>query len=209
MHITAPWGALGSEREAPHSTEVLNRFSAQRPAPGAVVGVLAVIAVAAQLAALAPIVFGDAGSAPAYRIVFRLIGGAFTACGLIAWRRRPDSRSGLLMVATGFGLLIEPIYAEVDPSALRTVGDLFEDAWGIPIIALLLTFLTGGRLQTRVDRVLVGTFVAVLGLEIPRHFFLDREGNFLLVHAGRGRRGRPSWRSAPCSCRSAAWPWPR
>ena len=35
-----------------------------------------------------------------YRILFRLVGTAYVVCGLIAWRRRPDSRSGLLMTAT-------------------------------------------------------------------------------------------------------------
>ena len=30
-----------------------------------------------------------------YRILFRLVGTAYVACGLIAWRRRPDSRSAL------------------------------------------------------------------------------------------------------------------
>src|SRR5688500_8632665 len=110
MRSNAPWGALGTGREAPHSTKVLNRFSESARHRVPWIAVLGVVAVAAQLAAIAPIVFGDAGSVPAYRIVFRLIGGAFTVCGLIAWRRRPDSRSGLLMVATGFGLLIEPLF---------------------------------------------------------------------------------------------------
>src|SRR4051795_2330774 len=44
-----------------------------------------------------------------YRILFRLVGTAYVACGLIAWRRRPDSRSGLLMTATGFLLFLEPL----------------------------------------------------------------------------------------------------
>ena len=136
--------------------------------------------VAAELAALLPIVLADE-PIPGYRAVFRLIGGVFAVCGLIAWQRRPDSRSGLLMVATGFGLLVDPVFVQLEPGPLRTVGDLFEDAWGIPIIALLLTFLTGGRLTSRVDRVLVGIFVLALVLEFVRHLFLAREGNFLFV----------------------------
>ena len=47
-------------------------------------------------------------------IAFRLVGGAFVACGLIAWRRRPDSRSGLLMTATGFLLFVEPLLRQFD-----------------------------------------------------------------------------------------------
>src|SRR4051812_33941575 len=72
--------------------------------------------VAAELAVIAEIVVADE-ALPGYRVLFRLTGGVFAACGLIAWRRRPDSRSGLLMVATGAGLLIEPLFAPVDAPA--------------------------------------------------------------------------------------------
>ena len=186
MQINAPWGDMGVERVAPRRAEALGRFSAGTRPAVPWIAILAGLVVAAELTAVAPIVLGDGASVPGYRILFRLVGGAFAACGLIAWRRRPDSRSGLLMVATGFGLLVEPVFDGVDPSALRTVGDLLEDAWGIPIIALLLTFLTGGRLESRVDRALVGIFAAALALEVARHLFLEREGNFLLVHADAG-----------------------
>jgi signal transduction histidine kinase len=139
-------------------------------------------AIAAEFAVLAPVVFGDE-PAPGFRIVFRLIGGTFAACGLIAWHRRPDSRSGPLMIATGFGLFIEPLFGQFDSPTLQTVGEMFEDVWGIFIIALLLTILTAGRLQSTVDRVLVGAFVLQLYIELARHLFLEQDGNFLLVHA--------------------------
>ena len=51
------------------------------------------------------------------------------------------------MVATGFGLLVEPVFAQVESPTLRLFGDLLEDAWAIPMIALLLTFLSAGRLE--------------------------------------------------------------
>ena len=41
------------------------------------------------------------GTRRTVQVIYRLIGGSFAACGLIAWRRRPDSRSGLLMTAAG------------------------------------------------------------------------------------------------------------
>jgi signal transduction histidine kinase len=163
-----------------NEAQTLTRFTAREYGPGFWIALWAAVA-AAEVAALVPILFAEE-TLPGYRIVFRLIGGTFAACGLIAWRRRPDSRSGLFMVATGFGLLVEPLFDQFDPSAVRTIGDLFEDAWSIPIIALLLTFLSGGRLETRADRVLVGVFVLQLTNEFLRHLFLEREGNFLLVH---------------------------
>ena len=54
------------------------------------------------------------------------------------------------------GLWAVVVVAEIAALAL---GDLLEDAWAIPLIALLLTFLTGGRLESRTDRLLVGPFV--------------------------------------------------
>jgi signal transduction histidine kinase len=121
--------------------------------------------------------------ADAVRTTFRLIGGAFVACGLIAWRRRPDSRSGLLMTATGFLLFVEPLFAQFASPELNTVGDVLEDVWSVPIIWLLLTMLSGGRLTTTVEKVLVGAFVVEFALEITWHFFLERDGNFLLIDA--------------------------
>ena len=59
----------------------------------------------AEIGALAPFLLGEPGPIEPVDVVFRLVGGSFAACGLIAWRRRPDSRSGLLMTATGFGFL--------------------------------------------------------------------------------------------------------
>ena len=177
---------MGADRVIPRGGEAVGRFSAGSRRSVLWIAVLAALALAAELAVVAPLAFGDDASVPGYRVVFRLVGGAFVACGLIAWWRRPDSRSGLLMVATGFGLLVEPVFDGIDPSALRTIGDLLEDAWAIPIIALLLTFLTGGRLESPVDRALVWLFVAGVALEFPRHFFLEREGNFLLLHPDAG-----------------------
>ena len=66
------------------------------------------------------------------------------------------------------------------------LGAVLEDLWGIAIIWLLLTLLTGGRLSTRSDRVLVGVFVLQNVLWIGSYLFAEREGNFLLVHADAG-----------------------
>ena len=169
------------------SAEVIGRFAPSTRRPAFWIALWAV-AVASELAALAPIFLGDE-SAPGFRIVFRLIGGAFAACGLVAWRRRPDSRSGMLMFATGLGLFVEPIFGALDVPVVNALGDMLEDVWGIFIIALLLTFLTAGRLETRVDLILVGAFVAQLVIELGRHLFLAQDGNFLLVHADAGVAG--------------------
>jgi signal transduction histidine kinase len=186
-----PWGAAASDLVTKpvgrRSARVLTRFEGRPRSPAFWILLWAAVA-ALELAALAPAVLGDE-TAPGYRIVFRLIGGSFAACGLIAWHRRPDSRSGPLMVATGVGLFVEPVFGQFHSPTLQTAGEMFEDVWGIAIIALLLTTLTGGRLTTTTDRVLVGAFVLQLGIELTRHLFLQQDGNFLLVRADAGIAG--------------------
>jgi hypothetical protein len=71
------------------------------------------------------------------------------------------------------GLWAVVVAAEIVALAL---GDLLEDAWAIPLIALLL-MLTGGRLESRTDRLLVGLFVLATALEFVRHLFLPRDGH--------------------------------
>jgi hypothetical protein len=141
----------------------VRRFAAPALGPGlwvalwsALVGVVALV--------LAAWLLGDEEPA-GYRVAFRLVGAAFVACGLIAWRRRPDSRSGMLMTATGFLLFAEPLFAAL---GTRTLADLTEDLWSITIIWLLLTMLSGGRVTSRVDRTLVGLFVFEFAIEALR-----------------------------------------
>ena len=62
------------------------------------------------------------------------------------------------MTATGFLLFIYPVFSPVDSPTVLVLAGLFEDLWGIAFVALLLTFLTGGRLESRLDRLLVGLF---------------------------------------------------
>ena len=124
--------AVGTDAHGTRSNAVLRRFSgpARRPAFWAA---LWAATVAAELVVLVSIVTAEEPIA-GFRIVFRLTGGAFAACGLLAWRRRPDSYTGALMVATGFGLLVEPVFAqalELRPGAAEVLlergGDLRAD----------------------------------------------------------------------------------
>src|SRR6476646_324014 len=113
------------------------------------------LTVAAEFGALVPIISaGDAPVEPA-DLVYRLVGGSFAAFGLVAWRRRPDSRSGALMTATGFGLLVSLLLKEIHAGAASTLGEVTEDIWTPFFVALVLSFVTGGRLVSRVDRVIV------------------------------------------------------
>ena len=113
-------------------------------------------------------------------MIYRLIGGSFAACGLIAWRRRPDSRSGQLMAAAGAGFFVSAIIGQFDPPLAQTAAILLQELWAPFFVALLLTLLTGGRLESRVDWLLVGAFVLALWiLQVVWLLFYEQDGNLL------------------------------
>jgi signal transduction histidine kinase len=181
---------LGSDLVAPpvtrRSAHLLSRFAVRERRAGFWVA-LWLAAIATEFAVLVPVIFGSAGARPGYDLVFRLIGGSFAACGLIAWRRRPDSQIGLLMTLAGFGFFVSPLAAQIDAPAGQTVAMFFSDIWTIPFIALLLTYVTGGRVQLPVDRLLVWVFVASLvGLQFLWMLFLELEGNVLVAFPDEG-----------------------
>jgi hypothetical protein len=115
-------------------------------------------------------------------VVFTLIGGSFAACGLIAWRRRPDSAIGPMLTVAGFGVLLAAIFGQVDSPLAFTVVLLFGELWIALYAALILSFVTGGRLTTTVDVLLVDAFIfALLVLQFAAQLFLPDDRNLLLV----------------------------
>ncbi|HEX5898531.1 MAG TPA: hypothetical protein VFY32_03950, partial [Solirubrobacteraceae bacterium] len=134
-------------------------------------------AVAAEFGALVPVIFPGDERVPAVQVVYRLIGGSFAACGLIAWRRRPDSRSGRLMAAAGVGFFGSALIGQFHAPVAQTASIVLQELWAPFFVALLLTFLTGGRLESRVDWSLVGAFVLALWvLQVVWLLFYDQEG---------------------------------
>jgi len=129
--------------------------------------VMWVAVVAAEFGALAPFIFGPDVPIEPVQIVFRLVGGSFAACGLVAWHRRPDSYSGRLMTATGFAFFASPLLAQLDSPIAITASYLLADLWVLFFVPLLLTFLTGGRLRTRMDKVLTGAVLLEILLLAP------------------------------------------
>ncbi|HYO18707.1 MAG TPA: histidine kinase dimerization/phosphoacceptor domain-containing protein, partial [Dermatophilaceae bacterium] len=128
------------------------------------------------------VVAGPVAPFPEVLIVFRIVGGLFAACGLVAWRRRPDNYSGRLMTATGFAFLASPLLVRSDWPLLRTAGLLLRNVWLLLLVAIVLTFLSGGRLRTGMDRVLVGSVAVVLIVSTPLSLmFASLNGNLLLV----------------------------
>jgi signal transduction histidine kinase len=166
---------------AARDTRVIGRFAAPERPLGFWLALWGA-AIAAEFGALVPVIFPGEEHVAAEQVVYRLIGGSFAACGLIAWRRRPDSRSGLLMTIAGVGFFLSATIGQLDAPVAQTAAILVQELWAPFFVALLLTLLTGGRLESRVDWLLVGAFVLALWvLQVVWLLFYEQEGNLLAV----------------------------
>jgi signal transduction histidine kinase len=178
---TAVAHGVGTHPAGDRGAQAFSRFTA--PERGIAFWVALWLAAAAgEFGALAPLLFEQGDPPGGADIVFSLVGFSFAACGLIAWHRRPDSNIGRLMTATGFALYVAPILSLIHSPAASTAANLLTDVWSVLFATLLLTFLTGGRLRSTVDRVLVGAFALPLVLLGPIWMlFWEDESNLLDV----------------------------
>ena len=103
------------------------------------------------------------------QVVLRLVGASFAACGLVAWRRRPDNRSGLLMTLAGFAVFLAPVLGLLDDPVARTLALWLSDLWLLFFVPLVLTLLAGGRLRTWADRVITGAVLVLVAVLAPLH----------------------------------------
>jgi signal transduction histidine kinase len=70
------------------------------------------------------------------------VGWSFIGCGLIAWARRPESRTGPLMAATGFTLFVGN-FAGVGVAAVAWVAAHLVRLHRGPLVQLVLTYPSG------------------------------------------------------------------
>src|SRR5215208_3443453 len=192
----APW-EVGVDRPALSGTRLLGRFRAAEPGRAGWIS-LWIAVVVSELLALRPVLLDREAPIQGLDVVFTLVGGSFAAFGLLAWRRRPDSRSGILMTATGFAFFVAPLLGQLDSPFALTVMTLFVDVWIFFFVALILTLLTSGRLQSGFDRLLVASYALPLVIgQVAWMTFDPEEGHLLLAfpdadvaHAiDRGQRG--------------------
>jgi signal transduction histidine kinase len=78
---------------------------------------------------------------------------SFIGAGLIGWSRRPQNRTGMLMVAVGFGVLIGSL-SEANYSIPYTLGALLGSLFIAAFLHLLLAY-PSGELLSRAARILV------------------------------------------------------
>jgi signal transduction histidine kinase len=139
-------------------------------------------AAAASFAAVVPVLFDRGPPMSLDDVLGSLSGSSFAACGLIAWRRRPDSAVGPLLTVAGFGVLVPEILAQVDSAVALTLVALFGELWIMAYAALILSFVTGGRLESRLDVLLVAAFfVGLFVLQLAVLLFLPDDRNLLRV----------------------------
>jgi signal transduction histidine kinase len=93
-----------------------------------------------------------------------LVGASLIGSGLASWRAWPENRLGPAMVITGFAWLAA-LLSESSSAALYTVGTAVEYVFIAGYTYLILSF-PSGRLETRIDRALVGT-AGVLTTVLP------------------------------------------
>src|SRR3954465_9960833 len=180
-----PWAVGASELVAnpPARARVrgLGRLTAPTPSPW-FWGVLWIATAAAGFIAQIPALMDRGPPVPVDEVLHNLSGVSFAACGLIAWRRRPDSAVGPMLTITGLGVLVSAILGQVDSPLAFTLVLLVGELWIALYAALILSFVTGGRLTTRIDVVLVDAFiVGLLVLQCAVQLFLPDERNLLVV----------------------------
>ena len=180
MTSLAPFDLPASDLALEPRAPLWSRLAASIHKPAVRTFLWVAVAIAESLA-LRPVLFDREAPIQGIEVVFTLVGGSFAACGLIAWRRRPDSRSGMLMTATGFLFFIAPLLGQLSGELANTVRVLFVDYWVFPFVALILTLLTRGRLQSRLDRLLVASYLIPLGIGQVAWMMFDPEEGYLLL----------------------------
>src|SRR5690349_20233201 len=76
---------------------------------------------AAGFVAQMPALTGGGPPVPLNEVLHNLSGVSFAACGLIAWRRRPDSAVGPMLTVAGFGVLLSAILGQIDSPVAFTL----------------------------------------------------------------------------------------
>jgi signal transduction histidine kinase len=98
------------------------------------------------------------------------VGWSFIGTGLYAWRRRPESRTGMLMVLLGFAWFLSAL-SFADSALVYSFAFLAGGLWGGVFLQLVMTF-PSGRLARGWDRGLViAGYVIFTVASIPAMLF--------------------------------------
>jgi len=107
---------------------------------------------------------------PAFATLALLSGWSYIGGGIVAWRQRPSSRIGPLMVAVGFAWAASAASLSSQPTVF-IIGVAIGNVSTVLLFQLLLTF-PDGRLRTGNERMLAGAaWVSGLVLHLPTLLF--------------------------------------
>ncbi len=130
------------------------------------------------------------GTSTGQAVLALVIGWAFIGAGLVAWSRRPENRTGPLMVAAGFAWFAgQGGLAWANSELLFTIGNLLNPLYIVIFAHLLLAFPTGFLASTLARAVIVIAYLDVTVLQAawlpfadPTEEICDRcPGNLLLI----------------------------
>ncbi len=108
----------------------------------------------------------------AFVTIALLIGWSFVGAGLVAWRQRPESRIGLLMVGVGLAWATSAISLSDQP-IVYLIGIVVANVWTVLLFQLLLTF-PEGRFKSRSERILVAAaWISGVLLQLLAMLFLS------------------------------------
>ena len=92
---------------------------------------------------------------------------SYVLCGLVAWKLRPESRLGPLMIAAGFANFLSTLSWTTNDVAF-TIGQALDFLPPVLFLHLFLAF-PNGRLEGRAERVIViAAYATAISLELTR-----------------------------------------
>jgi len=101
------------------------------------------------------------------------VSGSFVFAGLIGWIRRPANRTGMLMVAVGFGVLAGSLY-EANHSVPYTFGTIVGSLFIAVFLHLLLAYPSGRLLSPFSRGLVIAAYVAALVAPLLDAMFPER-----------------------------------
>jgi signal transduction histidine kinase len=110
----------------------------------------------------------------AYAVFGPIVMWSFVGTGLYAWRRRPASRVGLLMVLLGFAWGVAAL-SFANSRFVYTFAAVFGGLWGGVFLHLVVSFPTGRLAPGRDRAIVVAGYVLFTVGSVPALLFASRE----------------------------------
>ena len=102
------------------------------------------------------------------------VGWSFAFAGLIGWARRPNNRTGMLMVIVGFGVLLGSL-AQSNSALVFTGANILGSIFIAAFVQLILAYPTGRLLSTFARRLVIAGYVTALLAPLLSSMFQPHE----------------------------------